>query len=107
MAWFYIFLAGLIETAWPFVLKRCANHAWAPALLAVVVSVPVFYLLRLAMRTIPTGTVYLSFIGIGSTGVALVGICLFHESTNVLRLISLFLVIAGVIGLKFFGSASS
>jgi quaternary ammonium compound-resistance protein SugE len=102
MAWLYIILAGLLETTWPFVLKRVAINAWAPAVLAIVISVPVFYLLNLAMKSIPTGTVYLTFVGIGSIGVALVGIFLFHESTNVLRLVSLVLIIAGVIGLKYF-----
>jgi len=107
MAWFYIFLAGLIETTWPFVLKRFSNDAWAPAVIAIVASVPIFYFLNLAMKSIPTGTVYLTFVGIGSIGVALVGIFLFHESTNVLRLVSLVLAIAGVVGLKYFGASAS
>ncbi len=107
MAWVYILLAGLIETTWPFVLKRFSNDTWAPAVLALVISVPVFYLLKLAMKSIPTGTVYLTFVGIGSMGVALVGICFFHESANVPRLVSLVLIIAGVIGLKYFGALPS
>ena len=107
MAWFYIFLAGLLETSWPFILKRFSNNAWAPAVMAIVISVPVFYLLKLAMQSIPTGTVYLTFVGMGSIGVALVGIFFFHESTNVLRLVSLLLVIVGVIGLKYFGALPS
>jgi quaternary ammonium compound-resistance protein SugE len=106
MAWFYIFLASLFEMAWPFALKQFSNYAWAPVVIAIV-TVPVFYLLNLAMKSIPPGTVYLTFVGIGSIGVALVGIFFFHESTNILRLVSLFLAIAGVVGLKYFGALAS
>jgi quaternary ammonium compound-resistance protein SugE len=59
------------------------------------------------MKSIPTGTVYLAFIVIGSVGVTSIGILLFHESANALRLVSLALAIAGVIGLKYFGASPS
>ncbi len=59
------------------------------------------------MKSLPRGTVYVAFIGLGSTGVTAVSILFFHESANAPRLISLALAIAGVIGLKYFESAAS
>ena len=107
MAWFYIIIAGLIETSWPFVLKKFSHHAWAPLAICLASMIPVFYLLSFAMKSLPAGTVYLAFIVIGSVGVTLMGILLLHESANALRLVSLALAILGVIGLKYFGASPS
>ncbi|MDD5586533.1 MAG: SMR family transporter [Alphaproteobacteria bacterium] len=107
MAWVYIFLAGLIETSWPFVLKKFSNVSWAPLAICLASMIPVFYLLSFAMKSLPAGTVYLASIVIGSIGVTLVGIFIFHESANMLRLASLALAIIGVIGLKYFGAIPS
>jgi quaternary ammonium compound-resistance protein SugE len=107
MAWVYIFLAGLIETIWPFLLKRFTNYPLAPLIIGVAVTIPIFYLLNISMKSLPAGTVYLAFIAVGSIGVTLGGILLFHESTNALRLASLALAIVGVIGLKYFGASPS
>lgn len=107
MAWLYILGAGIIETLWPFALKRYQDNAWAPMIVGVIASVPIFYLLSAAMKTLPTGTVYLAFIALGSIGVTSVGILFYHESTNALRLLCLALTIAGVVGLKYFAGTSS
>ena len=105
MAWLYIVLAGSLEILWPFVLKRFSDYPFAPAIIAIITSVPIFYLLSLAMKSLPTGTTYIAFVSIGSVGVALTGILLFHESTNVFRMVSLVLAISGALGLKYFGAS--
>jgi quaternary ammonium compound-resistance protein SugE len=105
MPWLYIILADVVEIAWPFVLKWSGNRAlWVAALIAVTACLPIFLLLREAMKALPAATTYASFVGIGTLGTAIVGIVLFGESANPARLGSFALVIAGVIGLKVFSN---
>lgn len=103
MAWAYILLAGLFEVAWPFVLKRTIGYSrWTTALLAVAFALPIFYLLGESVKRLPASTVYVTFVGIGTLGTAIVGITFFGESTNLGRLGSFLLIIVGLVGLKLF-----
>jgi quaternary ammonium compound-resistance protein SugE len=101
MAWIYLLIAGLLEVAWAIGLKytdgftRLWPSAWT--LVAMVLSV-VF--LGLALRELPVGTGYAVWVGIGAVGTAVLGMVLFDESRDPLRLICLGLIVAGVVGLK-------
>lgn len=101
MAWVYLTVAGLFEIAWALGLKYSDGFTKpAPALLTAITMVISIWLLSLAMKSIPVGTAYAVWTGIGAIGVAVLGMVLFGESREMLRVICLFLIIAGIIGLK-------
>lgn len=105
MAWVYILLAGVFEVAWPFLLKRMVTFSkWSPLIVALF-AIPIGYLLAGSVKRLPAGTVYASFVGIGTAGTAIVGMIFFGESVNVGRLLCLVLILVGVVGLKLFSSA--
>ena len=101
MAWFYLTVAGLFEIGWAVGLKYSDGFSKPlPSVLTVVAMAFSIWLLALAMRTIPVGTAYAVWTGIGAIGVAVLGMVLFGESREILRVVCLFLIIAGIIGLK-------
>ena len=101
MAWAYLTVAGLFEIGWAIGLKYSDGFSKpVPSLLTVVAMAFSIWLLSIAMKTIPVGTAYAVWTGIGAVGVAILGMVLFAESREVLRVICLFLIIAGIIGLK-------
>jgi quaternary ammonium compound-resistance protein SugE len=97
MVWFVVVLAGVFEIAWAQSIKASEGFTklW-PSALATGLTVAVVYALAVAMRHLPTGTVYVVFTGMGALGTALIGILLREESTNPLRLIGLCTVVVGV-----------
>jgi quaternary ammonium compound-resistance protein SugE len=101
MNWFILIVAGLFEIGWAIGLKYSEGFTklWPTigTVLSMIVSV---VLLGIAMRTLPVGTAYAVWVGIGAIGTAILGIVLFGESTAVLKLVSLCLICAGIIGLK-------
>ena len=106
MAWFYVLFADLFEVAWRFVLKWSAPLSrWAPLFVVICCAVPANYLLAEAVKRLPAATVYATFVGIGTTGTAIVGMAFFGESTNIGRVCSLALIVLGLIGLRFFSGA--
>jgi quaternary ammonium compound-resistance protein SugE len=101
MAWIYLMLAGLFECGWAIGLKYTDGFTrLTPSLLTVAAMAISFWLLSIAMKTIPIGTAYAIWTGIGAVGVAILGMFLFGESRDVLRIICLLLIISGIIGLK-------
>lgn len=101
MAWAYLTIAGLFEIGWAIGLKYSDGFSKpVPSLLTAVAMAFSLWLLSIAMKTIPVGTAYAVWTGIGAVGVAILGMVLFGESREVLRVICLFLIIAGIIGLK-------
>ena len=101
MAWAYLAVAGLFEIGWAVGLKYSDGFSRPiPSLLTVVAMGFSVWFLAIAMKTIPVGTAYAVWTGIGAVGVAILGMVLFAESREILRLICLFLIIAGIIGLK-------
>ncbi|MFC1701658.1 quaternary ammonium compound efflux SMR transporter SugE [Pseudomonadota bacterium] len=101
MAWAYLTVAGLFEIGWAIGLKYSDGFSKpVPSLLTAVAMAFSLWLLSIAMKTIPVGTAYAVWTGIGAVGVAILGMVLFAESREVLRVICLFLIIAGIIGLK-------
>lgn len=101
MAWLILFIAGLLEVAWAIGLKYTEGFTrlW-PSVWTLVALVASFVLLGLAMKSLPVGTAYSVWVGIGAVGTVILGVFLFHEPTNALRIISVCLILAGVIGLK-------
>ena len=101
MAWFLLLVAGLMEVGWAIGLKYTEGFTrfWPSAftLAAMIVSV---VLLGVAMKSLPVGTSYAVWVGIGAVGTAILGMILFHEPATAGRLISLGLILAGIIGLK-------
>jgi quaternary ammonium compound-resistance protein SugE len=101
MAWTWLALAGVLEVVWAIGLKYTDGFtrplASAVTLAAMAASV---YFLALAVRTIPIGTGYAVWTGIGAVGVAILGMILFDEPRNMLRILSILLIVAGIAGLK-------
>jgi len=101
MAWILLFLAGLFEVAWAIGLKYTEGFtrpiSSALTLAAMVASV---VLLGIAMKSLPVGTAYAVWVGVGAVGTAILGIVLFAEPATTGRLLSLGLIVAGIIGLK-------
>jgi len=101
MAWILLIVAGLFEIAWAIGLKYTDGFTralpTAGTIAAMVISV---WLLGIAMKTLPVGTACSVWVGVGAAGTVILGIILFKEPANALRLISVALVIAGIVGLK-------
>ncbi len=109
MAWVYLAIAGLFECGWAIGLKYTEGFSklW-PSIFTVVAMIVSFQLLSLAMKSIPVGTAYAVWTGIGAAGVALLGMFLFGESRDLMRIVCLLLIVSGVLGLKVFsGDAAS
>ncbi len=101
MAWIILVLAGLFEVGWAIGLKYTEGFTrlW-PTLWTVMAMIMSLWLLGMAMRTIPVGTAYSVWVGVGAVGTVILGVVLLGESANAGRLISVALIIAGIIGLK-------
>jgi len=101
MAWAYLTVAGLFEIGWAIGLKYSDGFSkLVPSVLTAIAMGFSIWLLALAMKTIPVGTAYAVWTGIGAIGVAVLGMVLFGESREILRILCLFLIIAGIVGLK-------
>lgn len=100
-AWLVLILAGLFETGWAIGLKYTENFSrlWPSVLTLASMAVSV-YLLSWSLKTLPVGTGYAVWTGIGALGTAALGIVLFKEPATVARLLCLGLILAGIMGLK-------
>jgi quaternary ammonium compound-resistance protein SugE len=103
MGWFYLGVAGVLECCWALGLKHSDGFTkfW-PSVISAILIVVSLGLLSLAMRTIPVGTAYAVWSGIGAAMLAGYGILYMGESSNILRITCIFMIIAGVGGLKLF-----
>ena len=104
MAWLLLVFAGLLEIGWAIGLKytKGFTELW-PTVGTVTAMVASIGLLGVAMRSLPVGTAYAVWTGIGAVGTVLLGIFLFGESTAISRLICVALILAGIVGLKITG----
>jgi quaternary ammonium compound-resistance protein SugE len=101
MAWVYLLIAGLLEIGWAIGLKYSEGFTRPAASAAtIVMMIGSFACLGLALRTLPLGTAYAVWTGIGTLGTVALGILLFQEPANALRLGCIALILAGVAGLK-------
>lgn len=102
MAWFYLTLAGLFEIGWAIGLKYTQGFTrLMPSLLTAASMVASVLLLGAALKTLPVGTGYAVWTGIGTVGTAILGIVLFGEPATALRIVCMGLIVAGILGLKF------
>ena len=101
MAWFWLILGGLFEVGFTTSLRYVDGFRNAPWTLAFLVSVTISMgLLELAARTIPMGTAYAVWGGIGAVGTVLVGIAFFNEPSSLIRILLIFAIVAAIAGLK-------
>jgi quaternary ammonium compound-resistance protein SugE len=101
MAWIVLVLAGLFEVAWAIGLKYTEGFTRPiPSVLTLAAMVISVVLLGVAMKSLPVGTAYAVWVGVGAVGTAILGIVLFAEPATAGRLISLALIVAGIVGLK-------
>ncbi len=101
MTWIILTIAGFFEVGWAIGLKYTAGFTrfWPTVgtLLSMIISL---WLLGIAMKSLPVGTAYAVWVGVGAVGTVVLGIVLFGEPVNIARLISIVLIIAGIVGLK-------
>jgi len=101
MAWVVLVTAGLLEVGWAIGLKYTAGFTrlW-PTVGTVLAMIISMWLLGLATKSLPVGTAYTVWVGIGAVGTVVLGIALLGESANIARLVSVALIVIGVVGLK-------
>ncbi len=105
MAWIYLVVAGLFECGWAIGLKYTDGFTkLIPSLLTISAMVISFWFLSVAMKTIPVGTAYAVWTGVGAVGVAILGMVLLGESRDITRVICLLLIVSGIVGLKLVSS---
>jgi len=106
MAWFLLLVAGVLEVAWAVGMKYSQGFTRPlPSAVTIVLMILSFLCLSQAVRTIPMGTAYAVWTGIGALGTVILGIVLFQEPAGAARLFFMFLVLAGIVGLKLFSQA--
>lgn len=108
MAWISLLVAGLFEIVWAIGLKYTEglSRLW-PSVVTVVAMILSVVFLEYAVRSLPVGTAYAVWVGIGAVGTAVLGIILFGESREPARIVCLLLIVAGVVGLKLVTSTTS
>jgi quaternary ammonium compound-resistance protein SugE len=108
MYWIVLFVAGLFEVAWAIGLKYTEGFSklW-PSVFTIVCMIISMGLLAYAVKHLPIGTAYAIWTGIGAVGTAILGIILFNESKELVRIFFIFLIVVGIIGLKIFSGQSS
>ncbi|MEH6420218.1 quaternary ammonium compound efflux SMR transporter SugE [Pseudomonas sp. CGJS7] len=101
MPWVLLVLAGLFEVGWAIGLKYTEGFTklW-PSVGTIAAMIVSLGLLGLAMKTLPVGTAYAIWVGVGAIGTVILGIVLFNEPANALRIVSVLLIVAGLVGLK-------
>jgi quaternary ammonium compound-resistance protein SugE len=104
-AWLLLFAAGLLEVVWAVGLKYTEGFSrLLPSVVTVAAMIASVWLLALALKTIPVGTGYAVWTGIGAVGTAILGIVLFSEPATAARLACIALIVAGILGLKLFAA---
>lgn len=101
MAWFYLIVAGILEIIWAYWMKQ--SHGFTrlwPTVITIVTMIGSFGLLSVAMRTLPLGTAYTIWTGIGAVGAFLVGIVLLGELVSPMRVIAAVLIVSGLVLMK-------
>jgi quaternary ammonium compound-resistance protein SugE len=106
MYWIILFIAGLFEIAWAVGLKYTEGFSrLVPSVITIACMIISMGLLSYSIKHLPIGTAYAIWTGIGAVGTAVLGIILFGESKELIRIFFIFLIVAGIVGLKFFSSA--
>ncbi len=102
MAWLYLIVAGVFETGWAIGLKYSEGFTRPlPSVLTIASMALSVWLLALALKTLPIGTGYAIWTGIGTVGTVILGIVFLGEAATVARIVCILMIVAGIIGLKF------
>jgi len=100
--WVIVAIAGLMETGWALGLKYSEGFTkLVPSAVTIVLALGSFYLLSVAMKSLPVGTAYAVWVGIGAVGTAIAAVFLFNEPVNLMRVVGVLLILAGIAALKF------
>ena len=106
VAWIYLILAGICEIGWAYGLKYSEGFSkLGVSVITVIVMILSFVLLAQAMKHLPLGTAYGIWTGIGAAGTAILGMVFLNEPRDLIRIVCILLIIAGVVGLKVFSGA--
>ncbi len=101
MPWFLLFIAGLLEVGWAIGLKYTEGFTRVvPSVLTITAMAGSILLLGIAMKSLPVGTSYAVWVGVGAVGTAILGMVLFNEPASTGRILSLGLIVAGIVGLR-------
>lgn len=101
MSWVTLIIAGIFEIFWAIGLKYTDGFTkLIPSLLTIFAMLISFWLLSISLKTLPLGTAYAVWVGIGTIGTVIAGVILFNDSINLLRIVSIIFIILGIIGLK-------
>jgi quaternary ammonium compound-resistance protein SugE len=101
MAWIYVAVAGLLEIVWAFAMKQSEGFTRPTAsAVTIVTMIASFALLSLSMRTLPLGTAYTVWTGIGAVGAFVVGVVVLGEPTTLLRVLAALLIVSGLLTMK-------
>lgn len=102
MAWIYLLIAGVLEVQWAVTMKYTEGFSklW-PSVFCIVGMAASVYFLALAQKTLPLGTSYAIWTGIGAVGAAICGMILFNEPRDIARILCILVIVAGILGLKF------
>ncbi|PTQ89748.1 quaternary ammonium compound efflux SMR transporter SugE [Agitococcus lubricus] len=102
MAWIYLLIAGVLEVQWAVTMKYTEGFTklW-PSVFCVLGMAASVYFLALAQKTLPLGTSYAIWTGIGAVGAAICGMILFNEPRDIARILCILVIVAGILGLKF------
>ncbi|GGI54869.1 DMT family transporter [Oxalicibacterium solurbis] len=101
MSWIYLLIAGLLEVVWAWSMKQSAGFTrLGPTAITLVAMIASFWLLALAMRTLPLGTAYTIWTGIGAVGAFVVGVTVLGEPLTALRMVAVVLIVSGLVLMK-------
>jgi quaternary ammonium compound-resistance protein SugE len=101
MSWVYLIIAGMLEIGWAVGLKY--TEGWSklyPSLITAALMIASFHFLSMALKTLPIGTAYAIWTGIGAVGTAILGMFIFDEPRDLTRILCILLIVAGIAGLK-------
>ncbi|HEY4140375.1 MAG TPA: multidrug efflux SMR transporter [Pseudolabrys sp.] len=102
MAWFILVIAGVLEVVWAYFMKQSEGFTrMVPTVITLLTSLASFALLAVAMKTLPLGTAYTVWTGIGAVGAFAVGIYVLGEPANVTRIVAATFIVAGIVLMKF------
>ena len=108
MAWVFLFVAGLLETVWALLLKQSEGFTRSGPTVGFILSLALsMFLLAAALRILLVGTAYAVWTGIGAAGTAIIGMLWLGESRDVLKRVSLIMLLAGIVGLRLTSAHSS
>ena len=101
MAWIYLLAAGVLEIVWAFSMKQSEGFSkLTPSIITFVTMIASFWLLSLAMRTLPLGTAYTIWTGIGAVGAFVIGITFLGEQVSAMRIAAAVLIVSGLVLMK-------